>query len=425
MKKWPTGARSWILYDVGNSAFTLVVMTAVFPLFFGNFWAKDLPAAQSTFWFGLAASFSGLIVALFSPFLGTLADLGGLRKRMLGIFALSGSVATFLLAFIPAGAWSLAIIAYAVGVICFSSANLFYDSLLCAVSSPENRHRVSAAGFSAGYLGSTLLLLACLLLIFRPALIGLSDGTEATRLAFILTALWWALLTVPLLRHTPEGAHRADCPGLRHSLRKTLPALRQTILQAWQIRPLVWFLTAYFFYIDGVNTIIRLAAKLASDIGVSQMDLMGAIILVQVVGVLFALLFGWLGQRLGARPLIAAGITLYLGVTLLASRLEADPWIIGPLSIPPVYVLGFGIGMAQGGVQSLSRSLFANLVPPDKAAAFFGLFNIVGKTSTILGPALVGTVAVLTGSSQSGFLALSLIFLTGLVLLFMAPLRKA
>lgn len=423
MARLEKGTLSWVLYDVANSGYILVVVTAVYPIFFSNHWATDLSNAQSTYWFGFSASLAGAILALVAPFLGTLADLGGTRKRFLAAFVLLGCLATAALLLAGKGQWETAAALYVVSMVSFSCANIFYDSLIHAVSTSKSRHFVSALGFSMGYLGSTILLAFCLWLIQDPTRFGLRGPVEATYLTFGLTALWWGLFSIPLLLRVPEGTTRSRVPA-REAIARSLPQVWRTLKGAWKNRPVAVFLLAYFFYIDGANTIIKMAAKLANDLGFDQGDLMGAIIVVQLVGVPCALSFGWLGSRFGPRLMLVICIIIYIGVILYASVMTPAPLTVGPWSLSPLYLLAVLIGMVQGGVFSLSRSLFANLIPEKDASSFFGLYNIIGKVSTILGPFLVGLVAMQTGSTQTGISVITVFFVVGLYLLFRLPLAE-
>ncbi|MFP4281470.1 MAG: MFS transporter [Opitutales bacterium] len=406
---------SWAFYDWANTGFALVVMTALFPVFFGDYWAADLTDADSTFWFGLAASFAGVLTALAAPFLGAVADLQARRKALLLWFTGGGAVTTAGFALVGRGEWGWAAGLYVLSVFAFSVGNLFYDSLLRGLTSRDNRHFISAAGFSLGYFGSTLLLLLALWMVRSPGTFGLADSTAATKVAFLLTAGWWGVFALPLAFCVPEPP--AD-PGPRGRLatvaRGALVELRRTLLAAWRERRVRWFLLAYFCYIDGINAIGKMALKLGSDLGFARSELLAALVLAQVTGIPCALLFGYIGQRVGVRHSLFAGIAIYLAVVVYASQMSKDPLSLAGFEFAPIYLLGLLIGMAHGGMLSLSRSFFAGLIPPQREGSFFGLYNIVGKASNILGPVLVAGVAVVTGSTQWGILSLSVFFVLGL-----------
>ena len=409
------GALAWALYDVANSAFALVVLTAIYPIFFGAFWAGHMTPGDSTWWLGVFGASGSAIVAVLSPLIGAWADERGRRRQVLVLFSLAGAAATAAMGLVGQGAWLSAGLLYVAGVAGFSLANVVYDALLPAVSTENNAHKLSALGFSLGYLGSTVLLLALTFgLINQWEGLGLSSKAVATRLSFILTGAWWALWTLPLIRRVPE-------PPRDPAQVRPLRLLLETAREATRRRELWLFLLAYFLYIDGVNTIIRMASKIASDIGTPVATLTTAIVLVQLVAVPFAMLFGWWGQRFGARLPLGAGLLVYVGVTLYGGTASPEPLQVAGFAVSPIIVLGILIGTAQGGVQSLSRSLFAQMLPEGRSGAFFGLYNVVGKGAAILGPLLVGGLAKATGSTQTGLLALLPLFLGGLFLLTLLP----
>lgn len=410
------GMLAWALYDVASSAFALLILTTVFPIFFGAYWATGMTAGESTWWLGAFGSAASALVALLAPLTGAWADERARRKQLLVLLTLAGCASTGAMAFAGQGQWLLAGLLYLGGVVMSSLANVVYDALLPSVSTSENAHKVSALGFSLGYLGSTVLLLGLTYGLIEPwEAWGFESKAGATRLSFVLTAAWWLLWTVPLMRGVPEPP--AD-PARQNPLR----LLAQTALASWRRPELRVFLIAYFLYIDGVGTIVRMASKIAADIGTPMQTLTVAIVLVQVVGVPFALLFGWLGQRFGARPPLMAGVAIYVGVVLYAGLATPVPVKIAGMSISPIIVLGILVGIAQGGVQSLSRSLFAQMLPVERAGAFFGLYNVVGKGAAVIGPLLVGGLAWITGSTQTGLLALLPLFAAGLILLcFLRP----
>ncbi len=403
---------AWAMYDVANSAFVLIIVTALYPLLLGSYWASDLSSSESTFWLGNAAAVASAFVALASPFLGAWADNRRLRKKLLAGFMIIGVLATAGLAIPRAGNWPLATLFYVIGTIGFSLANVVYDALLPAVSDSNNGHRVSALGFSLGYLGSTLLLVAALFVIQNPQVAGFEDAHSASRATFIATAIWWFVWTIPLLSHVNEPQAAGDEQG-------SLLLLVETLKQAVSRKEIWLFLLAYFFYIDGVGAVIRMASKVAADLGASVSELITVIIVVQLVGVPFSLLFGRLGQRFGARAPLLFGIAAYIVITAYGGLVSPGPVNLGFFTISPIMLLGILIGVVQGGVQSLSRSFFAQLIPSERASAYFGLYNVIGKGATIVGPLLMGWTAMFTGSTQTGFLALAPLFIIGaLILLF-------
>jgi MFS transporter, UMF1 family len=416
------GAWAWALYDWANSAFILSVVTVFYGRVFKAYW---FPAdGEALFWQGVSVTGSSILIAIAAPFLGSIADGGPVKKRWLLRFALLGSLSTLGLALLPAGAWVAALFLRFTASLGFFGSLVFYDALLTDVSTPRNRHVVSGLGFSIGYLGSVLLLLGQYALILDPGLLGLSSPLAATKVAFISVALWWIAFTLPLLRWVKEIDPR-QAPPLGDALRHGGRHLWENFRSLLGHRLAAFFLLGYFFYIDGVNTFMQMVGAFTAELGIAETDLIQAIILVQIIGVPCAVLVGWLGQRFHPKPLLLGCLAVYFGVSLFAWRLSGEPVRVGPFEIGEIYILGFLIGIVQGGLQSLSRSTFANLIPDHKAAAYFGFFNMLGKGGAILGPLLMSSVGSLAGDARWGALAISGLFLTGAVLLIANPLRKA
>lgn len=413
-------ALCWACYDLANSAFALMILTAIYPVFFGRYFADGMEASRSTFWYGLSASVAGLVVALAAPFLGAAADRRGSRRKDLGLATLAGAMATAGLAVVGQGQWAWACVLYGVGVVGYSVGNLYYDSLLNQVSEANNRHRVSAFGFSLGYAGSVLLLIATLIVVGNPGLVGLPDASSVVRVSFLATAVWWLVFALPILIGVREQAAdqvRPDQPFWSAVTERLLGQARKVL----SLKGMWLFFLAYWFYIDGVNTVIKMAPKLAHDLGFAHQELMAAIVLVQIVAVPSTIVYGWLAQLWGARRLLRAGVLTYIGVTVYAAFLTPDPVIVAGLAISPLYLLAAMIGAVQGGLQSVSRSYFASFIPPGEEGAFFGFYNVVGRAATVVGPGLVGLATLLTGHSQHGILVLVGFFAIGGVLLGFLP----
>lgn len=414
----PRGALAWALYDWANSAFVLSVITVFFGGVFENYW-YDGPG-NPLFWQGVSVTGSSILIALTAPVLGSLADSGPVKKRWLLRFALLGSAATVGLALLPAGAWEAAILLRFAASLGFFGSLVFYDALLNDVSTPENRHVISGLGFSIGYLGSVLLLLAQYWIFLHPADFGLSGKIAATKLAFLTVALWWVLFTMPLLRSVKERDPR-PVPTFRSALSHSRAHLVKNAQALWGHKPAVLFLFAYLFYIDGVNTFMQMVSAFSASVGVSTVDLIQTIILVQIVGVPCAVFVGWLGQWFHAKPLIYICVAVYLGVTLYAWRFTGEPIHLFGFQIGEIYILGGLIGTVQGGLQSLSRSHFANLIPSGKETAFFSFYNMLGKGGAIMGPLLMSGVGTLMGDARWGALAVAVLFAMGIVLLRQSP----
>ncbi len=415
-------ALSWALYDCANSAFVLTVIAGFFGPFYHDYWSGG--SEEAFFWQGVTVSMASLIVALIAPFLGALANQEHLKKRFLCGFMLIGAVSTAGFYITGRGNWQLASIFYILGFIGFAAGNIFYDSLLLNVSDENNRHTVSGGGFALGYGGSVILFIANIILVNNPSLLGLEDKASAIKISFLSVSAWWILFSIPLLiggkemREGPRG-------GIRETIRKGFIDIRTLFKEITNQPHIIWFLIAYWLYIDGVNTLITMATGFGSSLGFSLQDLMVTLIIVQIVGVPASLIFGGLGQHFGAKKIILTGIIIYLGVTTYAARLSLEPVQVIGVEISEIHVLGFLVGSVQGGVQSLSRSYFANIIPSDQAAAYFGVYNMIGKIAALLGPILMGTVARFSGEPRLGALAVAILFLLGGVCLLKVSPKSA
>jgi UMF1 family MFS transporter len=418
MKSLSRGAWSWALYDCANSAFVLSVLTVFYGGFFINFWFQG-PEDVAFFWQGVSVTATSVIVALLAPFLGSIADTGPVKKKWLGRMMTLGVLSTLGLAAIPAGGWEWAIALRLTASIGFFGSLIFYDALITDVSTEGNRHFVSGLGFSVGYGGSVLLLLAQFALLAHPEWLGLADKGAVVRISFVTVALWWVLFTLPLFWRVQERDPRPIRP-LRKALPDAWSELRKNFRALRAERLILLFLVAYFFYIDGVNTLMQMVSGFASTIGVPENELIGAIIVVQIVGVPCAVLMGWLGQRFGVRPLLFTGIGVYFAVTAYASQFQGSKVSVFGFEVSEIHLLGAAIGMVQGGLQALSRSYFANLIPPGKEAAFFGFYNMLGKGGAILGPLLMGAIGLVAPDPRWGLLGISALFFTGGALLWRA-----
>jgi UMF1 family MFS transporter len=403
---------SWALVDWGNSAFATVVMAGFFPVFFKSYWAGGLGAADSTFWLGLANALASLLVVVLAPALGALADQAGAKKRFLLVFTALGVLSTGALFWVAQGHWGLALVVYVLGLLGFSGNNVFYDALLVDVASPAHYERVSSFGYALGYLGGGVLFAVNVIMTVKPHWFGLVDAGEAVRVAFLGVALWWALFTVPVALWVREATvvpiSGGQRPGWGSATRAALQQLAATLGQVRRLPMTFLFLLGYWLYIDGVDTIIRMAVDYGLSIGFGANHLMAALLLTQAVGFPAALALGRVGERWGAKRGILLCIGVYLLMVVGASRMQ-EVW--------QFYLLAAGIGMVQGGIQALSRALFASLIPPGQVAEFFGLFNVVGKFAAVLGPGLVAATAVLTGDSRVSLLPVAFLFLGGAYLL--------
>ncbi|MBP6514129.1 MAG: MFS transporter [Steroidobacteraceae bacterium] len=398
---------SWALYDWANSAFATTVMAGFFPVFFKQYWSAGAEVAVSTFRLGLANGISSFVIAVMAPFLGAIADRGGARLRLLTLFTVLGIAATAALYFVGRGDWPMAVFVYALASAGFAGGIVFYDALLLDVADKPDLDLVSAYGYALGYVGGGLLFALNVWMTLSPATFGLADAAAAVRVSFITVAVWWLVFSVPVLLFVNEQ-RPAQPPSWARAVRGAWGELRETVHTIRRYRPLVWFLLAYWLYIDGVNTVIKMAVDYGLSLGFPQSALIAALLITQFVAFPAALAFGALGERIGARNGIFIAIAVYAAATVGAYFLTQTIHF---------YALAVVIGLVQGGIQSLSRSYFGSLVPPGKNAEFFGFYNMMGKFAAVLGPLLVGVTTLVTGDPRMGMLSLLLLFVGGAVLL--------
>ena len=375
----------WAIYDWANSAFATTVMAGFFPIFFKQYWSAGTDVNLSTAQLGFGNSAASLFVAFMAPVLGAVADKGSTKKRFLLFFALLGIVMTATLFWVEKGEWFSAICVYALGIVGFSGANVFYDSLLPDVAGEDRIDAVSSLGFSLGYLGGGLLFLINVIMTLTPETFGLADARVAVRVSFLSVALWWAVFSLFTLFWVPEA--RQAKPGQKTA---AIPAgFRQLLSTFRKVRHLRWvflFLLAYFFYMDGVSTIIRMAVDYGLSLGFGKNELILALLIVQFVGFPAALAFGRFSRIFGVRRSIYLAILVYIAITLGGTMMQSPR---------DFYLLAAMIGLVQGGIQALSRSYYSRLIPWDKSGEFYGFFNMLGKFAAILGPALMGGVGLM------------------------------
>ena len=405
---------SWALYDWANSAFATTVLAGFFPLFFKRYWSSASDVTVSTFQLGLANAGASLVVAVLAPVLGAIADRSGARKRYLLLFAAMGVVMTGCLALVAQGQWPLAIFIYLFALVGFSGGNIFYDALLLDAAPHGRIDRVSALGYALGYLGGGLLFAVNVAMTLWPAAFGLADATVAVKISFLSVALWWAVFSLPLLLHFREVPLSEPVTGLT-AVRAGLEQLAGTFRMLRHMRVVFLFLLAYWLYIDGVYTVIRMAIDYGLAIGLNANDLIAALLLTQFVGFPAAVVYGRLGELAGTKAAILVGLGAYIFACAWAYFMR-ESW--------EFFVLAVLIGLVQGGVQALSRSLYARLIPANKSGEFFGFYNMLGKFAAILGPLLVGVASVSTGEPRLSILAIIVLLVIGGALLLAVNERE-
>ncbi len=395
--------KSWAMYDWANSAYTMTVTTTVLPLYFKAA-ATDMgvSASQSTAYLGFANSVASLLIAILSPILGTLADYYGFKKRFFMIFLAIGVSANLLLGLVPETQWMMLLFVYVLTAIGFSGSNIFYDAFLVDVTTDERMDRVSTFGYALGYIGSTIpFILAMAVILLSQSGILPFDGYTTPKIAFIMTAVWWLAFSIPMMRDVKQihGLEREPKPILNSFKR-----MGKTFKNIKLHKPAFMFLVAYFFYIDGVDTIIKMATSYGSDLGVSSNMLLIILLVTQFVAFPSAIIFGQLSEKLKGKAMLYVAIVVYTGICIYAFFMKTtfDFWVLAIL-----------VGSVQGGIQAISRSYFAKLIPKDNANEFFGFFNIFGKFAAIMGPLIMGLVTYFTGHSNYGVLSIVVLFILG------------
>ncbi len=397
---------AWALYDWANSAFALSVLAVLFPLFLGSYWSIGDSGSAVTARLAWVTAGASAIVCIIAPVLGTIADAGGYRKRFLLLLALIGATATAALSLIAEGGWPWALILYLCASVGFYSSTVFYDSLLVDVTHKRNYSFVSSLGFAFGYLGGALLLALHVWMLLSPARFGFGSTDDVIRFAFVTVGLWWAVFMIPLVVFVPE--HRSGILVPSGVIRAAYAELRNTISAIGQYRNVVIFLIAYWLYIGGVFTVIFMAANYGQRLGFNQQDLVLALLITNAVGFPATVLYGALGHRFGPKLGIYIALTVYTLMSL---------WAVFMKDVGQFYAMAIIIGLVQGGVQGLSRSLYASLIPTSQPGEFFGFYNMVTKFSHVLGPALVGIAAMLSDDPRYVLLALLPLFVSGSMLL--------
>ncbi len=401
----------WAFYDWANSAFATTVMVVFFPVFFKQYWSTDVSAQESTFWLGITNGGASFLLAVMAPFLGTLGDRGGSRVRFLFLFTALGVLTTAALSIVEQGQWPWAALLFGLASIGFWGGIIFYDSLIIDVAPRERIDAVSGAGYAFGYLGGGILLVINVWMIGDPAFFGLADASAAVKASFVTVAVWWMLFSVPtfsFVRERTPGESGGSRLISTRLVKESFSELVRTFREVRSYRAVWLFLLAYWLYIDGVNTIQKMAVDYGISIGLETSGLVQAILMVQFIGFPAALLFGWIGQRMSPLVGIFICIAVYTLVTIYGTLLTTTR---------EFFIMAAAIGCVQGGIQALSRSYYGRLIPPERAGEFYGFYNMMGKFAAVLGPLLMGTTALVTGNSRIAILSIVILFAAGAALL--------
>ena len=402
--------RAWAMYDWANSAFATTIMGAFLPIYYAQVAASQLPGEVATAYWGYTTAAALGIIAVLSPVLGAVADYLGAKKRFLGVLMGFGATFTALLYFVGDGEWVLASALFIVANIGFAGANVFYESLLPSVAREDELDQVSTAGFAIGYVGGGVLLAVNALWYLFPGSFGFADETEAVRASFVSVAVWWTLFSLPFFRRVPEPPRRlvhGEAIGL-NPVRVGFSRVWETLREIRGHRDLFLFLLAFLVYNDGVGTIIKMASIYGAEIGIETPHLIGALLLVQFVGVPFTLGFGRFAARVSPKTAIYLCLAVYIGISAFGFFMTAA-W--------QFWALALAVAMVQGGVQGLSRSVYASMIPEGRSTEFFGFYSVSSKFAGIAGPLVFALVGQSMGTSRWGILSLVLFFVAGFALL--------
>ena len=390
-------------------------MAGFFPIFFAQYWSNPEDLSISTFYLGLGNSVASIIVVLLAPILGAIADRGTYKKRFLVFFAFLGILMTAGLALISQGMWQIALLTYVIATVGFSGANIFYDSLLPAVSNKDNVDYVSGLGYALGYIGGGILIVINFLMITYPSFFGFADSVEGIKWSFISVALWWAIFSIPILLFVKEPKYHKAETSLQ-TIKSGFKQLKNTFNEIRHLKVVFTFLIAYWLYIDGVDTTVRMAADFGITLGFDSTTIMGALVLVQFIAFFATLFYVKFADKIGIKNAIYFAIAAYM-VIILSGYFVTEAWHF--------YVIAGMIGCFQGGIQTLSRSLYARIIPENKSAQFFGFFNMWGKFAAVIGPLLMGSVTLILSniiddqvlSARIGLQSIMILFILGALVL--------
>jgi len=415
---------AWCMYDWANSAFATSVMAAILPIFFRNVACvgadgNTLPIASSIW--GYTSAIAMVFIALISLLLGTAADYGSSRKHYLKIFIFIGTTATAALALTAKGDWLLVAIIFIVANVGYACSELFYNSLLPHISHNQNIDRISSRGYAFGYMGGGLLLLINVGMVYLLPGTVLEPGTSpvpltAMRLTFLSVGIWWLLFSLPILQRVPEPCLTTPALNKIKIIKLSFTRLKTTFISIRHYKQLFLFIVAYWFYNDGIGTTIKMAAIFGNEIGISTLDLIGALTITQLIGIPCSFAFGRLARFISPKKAILIGLVVYLCITISAFFMQTALHF---------WLLAGTVGIVQGGTQALSRSLFSSMLPKEKSAEFFSFYNVSGKFAGIAGPLLFGLASQISGSSRFGILSLIIFFITGGILLIKVNVNEA
>lgn len=406
--------RGWVMYDWANSAFATTMMAAVLPIFYSDVAAGTLDKITAQSYWGYTQSAAMLLVAVLAPVLGAIADLSGSKVRFLRIFSYLGILSSILFVFVGKGDYLLASLLLILGTVGFSGGNTFYDALLTDLVPFEKRDYISSKGYAFGYIGGGVLLAVNLAMIMKPAWFGLPNAAVATYASFVSVGTWWYLFSLPLFRRVKDRPVQAGLTVGQYTS-AGLRRVWQTMKEITRYPELLKFIIAFWFFNDGINTIITMATIYGHGIGIGTTDLIAALLITQFVGIPFTLLFGKIAERLGSKPSLYLSLGIYVLIVILGYFMNTALHF---------YLLAILVGFVQGGSQSIARSIYSSLVPAARSAEFFGFLSVSSKFASIFGPFTFALVGQLTGSGRAGILSLILFFGVGIALLATVNMEK-
>jgi len=414
---------SWILYDWANSAYTMTVTSTIMGLYFlqsasnaltGS--AGEVAVTANAYW-GFGNSFATILLVILSPILGTLADYKGKKKLYFNCFLFTGIIFTVALAFIPSRMWLLLLIIYIITAVAYNGSLIFYDAFLVDISKDEDMDKISSMGYAFGYIGSTIPFILCMLFVVLAMYgIGPFSLIMAYRIAFVITAVWWLVFSIPMIKNVHQ---KYGIEPEKHYIKNGFLRLGRTLKEIKKHKAIFTFLLAYFFYIDGVDTIIKMATAYGSTIGIDSVTLLVILLVTQFVAFPFALIYGNAAKRFGTKRTLYFGIFTYCIICVVAFFMSSDK-DKGTLTIM-FWILAMLVGTAQGGIQALSRSYFGRIIPKDRANEFFGFYNIFGKFAAIVGPVLFGAISIATGKANYGVSSIIILFIVGAIVFYFVP----
>ena len=397
--------KAWISYDLGNSAFATTVLAAFFPIFYNQYWARELDSASSAEYLSWTLVISNLTLLFTAPLIGAITDISKSTKLMFISMVSISIVCVGLLFFLQVGSWMYALVFFGIANYFFSASNVLYDKILVQITSPDLFSKISGYGYAWGYFGGGLLFLVNALMSLYPEMFGLESQADAIRWSFITVSVWWTIFLLPLSITYKERVVNTSEKVIKDSLNNFIDTLKSVS----KYKNAFVFLIAFFLYIDGVHTVIALASTFALNLGLDTSSIIIALILVQFVAFPSTLMWSFVAEKYGDKIVINITIIIYIILIIYSLNLS---------NVVEFYTLAGLIGFIQGGIQGSSRSLFAKLIPTDKAGAFFGLFNTFGKAAAFIGPALIGIFLAIFKDTSLMLLPLLVLFVLGIIVLY-------